>query len=106
MSAYLPELKKLINDLTELNLKWALIGGLAYSVYADPRTTKDIDIALLVSEREELEEIISKLLTLGYKKKELLMHANPTKLLGIRVSIPTSRGYSVPVEFSNRQFRD
>lgn len=98
MSAFLTELQKLKTDLDSMRLKWAIIGGLAYSIYADPRTTKDIDVAVATDSKQELEEIVLHLLKQGYKDKQLLMRMNPTHRLGMRVSLPTSRRYSIPVD--------
>jgi hypothetical protein len=40
---------RLRTDLLASNASWALIGGLAVSVRAEPRTTRDLDVALSVS---------------------------------------------------------
>lgn len=42
----------------DLDKSWALIGGLAVSVYGEPRFTRDIDIAIGVEDDGEAEDII------------------------------------------------
>jgi hypothetical protein len=46
---------RLWTDLLASNASWALIGGLAVSVRAEPRTTRDLDVALSVSGDPEAE---------------------------------------------------
>ena len=45
-------LRVVANTLDELEKPWGLVGGLALSVYAEPRFTADIDIAVAVDGRE------------------------------------------------------
>lgn len=44
--------------LANLDKGWALIGGLAVSVYGEPRFTRDIDIAIRVDDDVEAEAFI------------------------------------------------
>ena len=67
MTAYIQEIKTLSRDLDELGIQWALIGALAVSIYGDPRTTKDIDVAVVVADKLELESIVAKLELRGYQ---------------------------------------
>jgi hypothetical protein len=98
MTAFLSELRKVVFDLNEVGLPWCLIGGLACSVYCDPRTTKDIDVAILSSSPKELEEVILKLEKKGYFNRQILMHMQPTHRLGWRLYLKSSRGYEIPVD--------
>jgi hypothetical protein len=41
-------LARLGNDLDDLDQRCALVGGLAVSARAEPRTTRDIDLAIAV----------------------------------------------------------
>ena len=43
------------DDLDRLGLKWALIGGLAVAVRAEPRFTRDVDLAVTVADDREAE---------------------------------------------------
>lgn len=98
MSFFLEELKKIIQDLKTLQANWALVGGLACSIYAEPRTTKDIDLVLALSEKAQLDEIVNKMLKLGYHNKQVLMHLNPAHRLGLRVSLKSNKDYAIPID--------
>lgn len=58
---------RLAADLRALDLRWALIGGLAVSVRAEPRTTRDLDVAVAVSGDAESERITLTLKMRGYQ---------------------------------------
>lgn len=44
--------------LAELETPWALVGGLAVSVYVEPRFTRDIDLAVSVADDREAEAFL------------------------------------------------
>lgn len=54
-------------DLRALRLRWALVGGMAVSVRAEPRTTRDLDVALAVTGDAEAERIALSLKNRGYR---------------------------------------
>ncbi len=41
---------RLQGDLKAIGASWALVGGLAVSARAEPRTTRDIDVAVAVGD--------------------------------------------------------
>jgi hypothetical protein len=53
--------------LDRLGVRWALIGGLAVSVRAEPRTTRDIDVAIAVENDRQGESIVRDLRARGYR---------------------------------------
>jgi Nucleotidyl transferase AbiEii toxin, Type IV TA system len=53
-------------DLRQLNLRWALIGGLAVSLRAEPRTTQDLDVSVAVEGDREADSVVLNLRSLGY----------------------------------------
>lgn len=57
---------RLEKDLRALRCRWALIGGLAVSARTEPRTTKDIDIAVAVGSDLEADSLIRDLQARGY----------------------------------------
>jgi len=63
-------LVRIQQELELLDVRWALIGGLAVSVRAEPRTTRDIDVAVVISDDEEAESIVRGLRTRGYRERE------------------------------------
>lgn len=55
------------SDLQLLNLRFAFIGGIAVSVRGEPRTTRDLDLAVAVAGDSEAESIVGRLLARGYR---------------------------------------
>lgn len=51
--------------LTDLERKWALVGGLAVSARAEPRFTRDIDLAVLVDGDDDAENLVHALTLRG-----------------------------------------
>ncbi len=60
-------LVRLATDLRQLDVRWALVGGLAVSARAEPRTTKDVDLAVAVENNPQLESLVRDLLARGYR---------------------------------------
>jgi len=46
-------------DLDAIGARWAVIGGLAVAFRAEPRFTKDVDLAVAVTGDEEAEGIVN-----------------------------------------------
>ncbi len=53
-------------DLDAIGVRWALIGGLAVSFRAEPRFTKDVDLAVAVADDHEAEAIVNRMQVRGY----------------------------------------
>lgn len=98
MSFFLSELRRLTQDLNESGVAWCLVGGLGSSVYAEPRTTKDIDVAIFVSDEDRFTQLRSFLLNRGYIDPQILMHTMPTRRMGWRVCLSTSQGTTLPID--------
>ena len=58
------ELRAITSALENAGVTYALVGGLAVSIYATPRATKDIDILLAPS---DLNKLVAALRPLGYQ---------------------------------------
>ena len=58
MSSLLHDLRRIATDMNQSGLGWCLVGGLAASVYAEPRTTKDVDVAVSVSGEGDLLQLL------------------------------------------------
>ena len=54
-------------DLRQLRIPSAVIGGLAVSVRAEPRTTRDLDISVTVRNDSEAESIVRDFWARGYR---------------------------------------
>jgi len=56
-----------IEDLGRLDRVFAIVGGLAVSARCEPRLTRDVDIAMAVTDDRDAEEIVFRLQGLGYR---------------------------------------
>lgn len=59
-------LTRIITDLNDLDVAYALVGGLAYGARAEPRFTRDIDLTLVADSEEEAEQTTGQLIQSGY----------------------------------------
>jgi|ERR1022692_958749 hypothetical protein len=59
-------LRQAAADLDAIGARWAVIGGLAVAFRAEPRFTKDVDLAVAVADDAEAEGIVSRLQVRGY----------------------------------------
>lgn len=71
-------------DLRTIGISWALVGGLAVSARAEPRTTRDIDVAIAVADDTEAEGVVSSLLGRGYYDEEVMDHRHAKRLSTVR----------------------
>lgn len=60
-------LARISADLTKLGAAWALIGGWAVGVRAEPRTTRDVDVVVAVENDRAAEKLIRELRAAGYR---------------------------------------
>ena len=60
-------LRKAAKDLTGLGQRWAIVGGFAVSARAEPRFTRDVDIAVAVANDYAAESLVRRLLTQQYR---------------------------------------
>ena len=81
-------LVRLETDLRQIGARWALVGGLAVSVRAQPRTTQDIDVAILVAGDREAEGVVRALRNRGYSLRLSLEHKDVDRLAAVRLTAP------------------
>jgi hypothetical protein len=81
-------LTRLAADLADLDLRWALIGGLAVSVRTEPRTTRDIDVAVWVENDRHAESLVADLRSRGYQPETLLEQEVTGRLATVRLLAP------------------
>ena len=60
-------LRQVALDLESLDRRFAVVGGLAVSIRAEPRLTRDVDVALSVVDDVEAEHVINALRGHGYE---------------------------------------
>jgi hypothetical protein len=58
---------RLRTTLQKLEARWAVIGGLAVSARAEPRTTRDLDVSVAVGNDEEAEQLVREMWGQGYQ---------------------------------------
>lgn len=59
--------RRITQDLAEADAKFAVVGGLAIAIRAEPRFTRDIDLALAVADDPQAERILRTLILKGYR---------------------------------------
>jgi len=75
---------RLQGDLKAIGASWALVGGLAVSARAEPRTTRDIDVAVAVGDDQGAEELARRLRDRGYDYEEIMDHRDVGRLSTVR----------------------
>ncbi|MEX2080296.1 MAG: nucleotidyl transferase AbiEii/AbiGii toxin family protein, partial [Dehalococcoidia bacterium] len=60
-------LRGIASELARPGISWALVGGLAVSARAEPRFTRDIDLALAVRDDAMAEALVHGLAGSGYR---------------------------------------
>jgi hypothetical protein len=79
-------------DLRALGVRWAVVGGLALAVRAEPRQTRDIDVAIAVESDREAEDLIRDLRPRGYRDNPdgaLIEQTDTGRLATIRLIGPS-----------------
>lgn len=60
------QLRQATGDVAEVGARFAVVGGLAVSARAEPRMTRDADLAIAVRDDEEAERIVLAMQARGY----------------------------------------
>lgn len=79
-------------DLRAMKVRWAVVGGLAVSARAEPRTTRDVDVAIVVSDDQEAEETVVLLRNRGYVLHTPLEHTDRDRLAAVRMLSRSDEG--------------
>ncbi len=81
----LDALTRIDRDLRALRARWALVGGFGVSARAEPRTTRDIDVAVAVAGDPEAEDLLIRLRDRGYIADTLMEHRDVPRLATARL---------------------
>jgi len=95
-----PALRAAVADLNAIKVRWALIGGIAVSARAEPRTTKDVDFAIAVADDSEAESAVFRLHGRGYGLEADLEQNYVKRLSGVRL-LHRSSGVMVDLLFAS-----
>jgi predicted nucleotidyltransferase len=80
------ELRGIIAALTAGDADFALVGGLAVSARAEPRLTRDVDIAVAVHDDREAEAVVRDLTARGYKLDSTVEQTRTKRLATARLT--------------------
>lgn len=97
-------LRAIAAALDRRELGWALVGGLAVSARAEPRTTRDVDVAVSVPDDAAAEALVFSLGTEGWEVAAAIEQDAVGRLATIRLRPPLerrTRGVVVDVLFAS-----
>jgi hypothetical protein len=78
-------LARIAEALTARGQRWCMVGGMAVSARAEPRTTRDVDVAVDVAHDAEAEQLIFDLQEAGYRPSMVLEQAETKRLSTVRL---------------------
>ncbi len=81
-------LRQLVEDLQREQLDFALVGGLAVSIRAEPRLTRDVDVVVSVVDDSEAEGAVLRMRETGYLPGVLTEHDVTGRLGSARLTHP------------------
>ena len=80
-------LRELAAYLNEMDVPYALVGGLAVSVHSEPRFTADVDLVVAVANDEEAEHLIFRLGSRGYQTLSVFEQSSLGRLATARLEL-------------------
>ena len=103
MSSLEATLRRVARDLDARGRRWALIGGLAVSARAEPRTTRDVDIVVEVTNDSDAESLVLDLQASGFRVIAAIEQDTAHRLATTRLVAQggTSRGVVVDLLFAS-----
>lgn len=101
-------LRQAASDLEAIGARWAVIGGLAVAFRAEPRFTKDVDLAVAVANDQEAEAIVNRLQVRGYALASLVEQDYVNRLATARLVRPQAGTSSAFIDllFANSGIED
>lgn len=95
-------------DLDAMGARWAIVGGLAVSLRAEPRFTKDVDLAVAVTDDREAEDLVNRLQVRGYALASLVEQDYVNRLATARLVRPVTGTSSAFIDllFANSGIED
>lgn len=79
---------ELSEDLKDLGVRWALVGGLALAAHVEARTTRDLDVAVSVTGDREAELLVMELRSRSYHEHTLIEQEKTGRLATVRFAAP------------------
>jgi predicted nucleotidyltransferase len=96
-------LRQLAGELHGAERRIALVGGLAVSVRAEPRLTRDVDLAVAVNDDDDAEALIRTLTAVGYRILAVVEQDGTKRLASARLAVPaeSARGIVADLLFAS-----
>lgn len=94
-------LRRAVADLRAEGARFALVGGLAVSAWAEPRLTRDADLAVSVADDSEAEALVHRLHGRGYRVGALVEQAHIGRLATARLLDGSDSGLYVDLLFAS-----
>lgn len=91
-------LRRIASDLDLRGRQWALVGGFAVSARAEPRFTRDVDVAVAVEDDPAAEDLVRALLADGYRVLASVEQDATARLATVRLAPPLSADEVVVVD--------
>jgi hypothetical protein len=80
-------LERIRADLAARGRSFALVGGIAASIRAEPRLTRDVDVAVTVAGDRDAEDLCKDLLTSGYRIAAQVEQEATGRLATVRLEV-------------------
>jgi hypothetical protein len=97
-SPLLDVLRRAGEELERRDLPWALVGGLAVSIRAEPRFTRDVDVAVGVADDLAAEALVADLRARGYGLEKTLEQVALGRLATVRLTPPGSHAAGIVLD--------
>ncbi len=95
-------LRRLVSDLRAIGCDYALVGGLAVSVRAEPRLTRDVDVVVSVVDDQAAEEVVRTLAGVGYHPTAVMEQEAIGRLATVRLErMDEPSGFVVDLLFAS-----
>src|SRR5688572_269042 len=78
-------LEEVLSDLSSVGARYALVGGLAVSARAEPRTTRDVDLVVSVADDAEAEQVVHELVKRRYEVVSTVEQTAVRRLATVRL---------------------
>jgi hypothetical protein len=89
---------RVLRDLNDLGIGHAVIGGLAVSARVEPRMTRDVDVAIAAADDRAAEDVVHRLLALGYVVDAVLEQSAAGRLATTRLLPPSLADSGVVID--------
>lgn len=100
MTQFEAALRRIVADFEADDIRFALVGGLAVSVRAEPRLTRDADFAVSVENDEAAETVVRRLIARGYWPGQVLEHGTG-RLATVRMTDPHPPELAIDLIFAS-----